>query len=301
MFSPRRFVVLGPLLAVMLALGFAFSAAGQQATPQSQVVQNEDTRIFPASIHQGSCDQLGQTAYTLAPVGLPRGGQLVGVPALPAYESISTIPSVNLDTFSNGGYVVAISKSDVEIDTIVACGLVGGARYGDNLLFSIGPVGNLTFAGVVKMTQDQNGVTVTIHLIINPTNGATPVAAASPMTSPAAGAPATPIIGSSPVASTAQDQSQQGGQNQQTVTMTDGEFDPTVLTVPANTDVTIALVNQGTTVHSFNVDELNIHSGDIQPGGFGTVTIMTQPGDFQFYSAVNGQKEDGMNGNIQVR
>jgi plastocyanin len=292
----RRARLAAPLLALVLTLGVVVRVLGQQATPQSQVVQSGETRSFPASIHQGTCDQLGQTAYQLAPIGLPQGGQLVHAPATPAYESVTTIPNVTLDDFVNADYAIPISKSATEVDSVVACGLVGGTRYGDNLLFSLGPIGDQTFAAVVKMTQDQKGVTVTIDLIINPGNGATPVAAASP----AASLPTTPIVGSSPAAVNQSGQAQDT-QNQQTVTMVDIAFQPTELTIPANTDVTITLTNKGASVHNFNIDDLDIHSGDIQPGQSGSVTINAHPGDHEYYCSIPGHKEAGMVGTLHVQ
>lgn len=100
----------------------------------------------------------------------------------------------------------------------------------------------------------------------------------------------------SPASMTGQAQS-----GQQTVEMVDIAFNPKEITIPANTDVTIALVNNGVTTHSFNVDELNVHSGDYQPGQTGTVTINAQPGTYQYYCAIPGHKEAGMVGTITVQ
>jgi nitrite reductase (NO-forming) len=87
----------------------------------------------------------------------------------------------------------------------------------------------------------------------------------------------------------------------QTVTMIDIAFNPKEIAIPANTDVAIGLVNNGAAVHSFNVDELNVHSGDYQPGQTGTVTINAAPGDYQYYCAVPGHKEAGMVGTLHVQ
>jgi uncharacterized cupredoxin-like copper-binding protein len=85
------------------------------------------------------------------------------------------------------------------------------------------------------------------------------------------------------------------------VAMVDIAFNPNAITIPANTDVTISLVNNGAAVHNFNVDELNVHSGDYQPGQTGTVTINAQPGTYQYYCAIPGHKEAGMVGTITVQ
>lgn len=292
MANRRVGLVLAPLLALLVALSAGAAALGQQATPESTVVQGEDTRSFPASIHEGSCTQLGATAYQLAPIGLPEGGQIVGEPAIAAYESVTTIPSVTIDQLVNGDYVVAISKSPQEVDTIVACGLIGGLKYDNALLFSAGPIGAPQFGAIVKLTEENGGVTVVVSVM---TNVLGETASASPAASPAESAQA-----ASPAAGEEQTVGQQT-LNQQTVTMGDIFFDPQEITVPANTDVTLTLTNNGAAVHNFNVDELEVHSGDIQPGQQGTVTIKADEGRYEFYCSVPGHREAGMTGTLIVQ
>jgi nitrite reductase (NO-forming) len=86
-----------------------------------------------------------------------------------------------------------------------------------------------------------------------------------------------------------------------TVTMIDINFNPKELTIPANTDVTVSLPNTGATAHDFNIDELNIHSGEIAPGQTGSVTINAAPGDYQYYCNIPGHKEAGMVGTLHVQ
>ena len=52
----------------------------------------------------------------------------------------------------------------------------------------------------------------------------------------------------------------------QDVAMVDIAFQPTELTIAANTDVTINLINQGALPHSFVIDELGVNSSVIDPG-----------------------------------
>jgi plastocyanin len=88
---------------------------------------------------------------------------------------------------------------------------------------------------------------------------------------------------------------------QQTVEMIDIAFNPKELTIPANTDVTINLVNKGVTVHNFNIDELNVHSGDYNPGQTGSVTINAAPGTYEYYCSIPGHREAGMVGTLTVQ
>ena len=83
--------------------------------------------------------------------------------------------------------------------------------------------------------------------------------------------------------------------------MVDIAFRPNALTIPANTAVQIALTNKGAAIHNFNIDALNVHSGDYQPGQTGAVTINAKPGDYQYYCSVPGHKEAGMVGTLTVK
>jgi len=114
--------------------------------------------------------------------------------------------------------------------------------------------------------------------------------AASPQSSPAAG--------------------QQGGaaNSAPSVTMVDIAFQPNDFTIPANTDVTVTLQNNGAAMHNFsvtdnnnpNVPNLGI-SVDVQPGQTGTATINAQPGDYYFFCNVPGHEEAGMYGTMHVQ
>jgi glucose/arabinose dehydrogenase/uncharacterized cupredoxin-like copper-binding protein len=90
------------------------------------------------------------------------------------------------------------------------------------------------------------------------------------------------------------------GQGETSVAMVDIAFQPKEITIPANTDVTVSLPNQGASVHNFNVDKLNVHSGNVQPGQTGSVTINAPAGDYEYDCDVPGHKEAGMVGTIHV-
>lgn len=126
-----------------------------------------------------------------------------------------------------------------------------------------------------------------------------PAACASPMASPMSSPMATmTTAASSPAAGTATASNECGSPS---VTMVDINFQPKELTIPANTDVMVALKNDGATVHNFNIDALNVHSGDYQPGQTGSVKINAKPGDYQYYCNIPGHKEAGMVGTLHVK
>jgi uncharacterized cupredoxin-like copper-binding protein/mono/diheme cytochrome c family protein len=85
--------------------------------------------------------------------------------------------------------------------------------------------------------------------------------------------------------------------NAQTVTAFDIYFEPKEVTIPANTDVTFTLPNDGVTAHDFSIDALNINVA-LPPGATETVVINAPPGSYEFYCNVPGHKEAGMVGTL---
>jgi plastocyanin len=92
-----------------------------------------------------------------------------------------------------------------------------------------------------------------------------------------------------------------GGADVQSVEMVDISFNPKEITIPANTDVTINLANNGAANHTFDIDALNIHSGEYAAGETGSITINAAPGEYEYYCATPGHKESGMVGKLIVQ
>ena len=113
---------------------------------------------------------------------------------------------------------------------------------------------------------------------------------ASPMASPA-GSPA-----ASPAASPVAGQPASGI----TVEMVDIAFNPTELSIPADTDVTVNLANNGVLPHNFNIDEVNVHSGDVPGGESTTLTLNLPAGSYKYYCNIPGHAESGMVGQLTV-
>ena len=108
---------------------------------------------------------------------------------------------------------------------------------------------------------------------------------------------ATPV--DDPIGSPAADAS--AAQSAPAVVMVDIAFQPAALTIPADTEVTISLTNNGVLIHNFTVDELGINSGDYSSGQTGTVTINAPAGTYQFYCSIPGHKDIGMVGVLTVQ
>jgi uncharacterized cupredoxin-like copper-binding protein/mono/diheme cytochrome c family protein len=83
----------------------------------------------------------------------------------------------------------------------------------------------------------------------------------------------------------------------QTITSFDIYFEPKEVAIPANTDVTFTLPNDGVTAHNFSIDALNI-SIDQAPGSTEEVVINAPPGSYEYYCNVPGHKQAGMVGTL---
>jgi uncharacterized cupredoxin-like copper-binding protein len=77
-------------------------------------------------------------------------------------------------------------------------------------------------------------------------------------------------------------------------------FEPEELTIPADTDVTVHLSNDGASLHSFNVDDLGIHE-EVAPGETTDVVINAPPGEYEFYCDIPGHAAAGMVGTLIVQ
>jgi uncharacterized cupredoxin-like copper-binding protein len=76
-------------------------------------------------------------------------------------------------------------------------------------------------------------------------------------------------------------------------------FEPSEVTIPANTDVTVNLPNDGVTPHNFSIDALGIDV-DIAPGATEQVVINAPAGEYEYYCNVPGHKQAGMVGTLIV-
>jgi uncharacterized cupredoxin-like copper-binding protein len=114
-------------------------------------------------------------------------------------------------------------------------------------------------------------------------------------TTPAGAAPTggTPATGS-------QDQAAgQGAGEAVEVDARDIFFEPDELSIPADTDVTVHIPNEGVTLHNFSIDELGVDI-DIDPGATGEAVINAPAGEYEYYCNVPGHREAGMVGTLTV-
>jgi uncharacterized cupredoxin-like copper-binding protein len=84
-----------------------------------------------------------------------------------------------------------------------------------------------------------------------------------------------------------------------TVVSHDIYFEPEEVRIPADTDVTVVLPNEGVILHNFSIDPLEI-SVDIDTGATEETVINAPAGEYEYYCNVPGHKEAGMVGTLIV-
>jgi plastocyanin len=292
---PRLILISVLAMVGLFSLGVAPGAA-QQPAPAPH----------PAHIHNGTCAQLDPTPqYPLNDVGPrttddqpPNPADFKGQQSAIQPEVSSTTIDAKLDDLLAQPHALNVHESAQNINNYIACGDLGGFVIDDTLVIGLLPQNNSGFSGVAILKKDGDKTQVDVYLVQGTTAAgaaaATPAATTPPAPTPAA---TTPPAAPSPTAAPS------GGQasTSPTVNLIDINFDPKEITIPANTDVTVTLVNKGATAHNFNIDQLNVHSGDIQPGQTGSVTITAPAGDYQYYCNIPGHKEAGMIGTLHVQ
>jgi uncharacterized cupredoxin-like copper-binding protein len=133
--------------------------------------------------------------------------------------------------------------------------------------------------------------------------GATP-SAATPAAGTGTEADATPAAATAAADAAA---AQDGAAETVTIESVDIDFIPDEVTIPADTDVTIELPNNGVTIHTFLIDERNNEDVpnldifvEIAPGAAEQVTVNAPAGEYYFWCDVPGHEPAGMFGTLIV-
>ena len=85
-----------------------------------------------------------------------------------------------------------------------------------------------------------------------------------------------------------------------TIEAVDIDWNPNEVTIPANTDVTVMVPNDGASLHTFVIDELGIKL-EMAPGATGQVVINAPAGTYKYICDVPGHAEAGMVGTLTVQ
>jgi len=97
------------------------------------------------------------------------------------------------------------------------------------------------------------------------------------------------------------DEQASGGGMTASLDMVDIAFEPTTLTIAADTDVQVQLTNNGVLPHNFAVPSEGIQSEDFSSGASGTITVNLPAGTYEFICSVPGHADAGMVGTLTVQ
>jgi plastocyanin len=148
----------------------------------------------------------------------------------------------------------------------------------------------------VETTSSPEGVATVIQSVLEPVENRLLIADEAVVDAAAA----TPEAGGASPAEGGEEQAAGEGTGEALVVESyDIYFEPDELSIPADTDVTVRLPNEGVSLHNFSIDELGI-SVDIAPGATEETVINAPAGEYEFYCNVPGHKEAGMEGTLTV-
>jgi plastocyanin len=77
-------------------------------------------------------------------------------------------------------------------------------------------------------------------------------------------------------------------------------YDQTEIRIPANTDVTLTIVNDGMLQHNFVIDNPAISTEELNGGESASITLNLPPGTYTFHCTVPGHTEAGQTGTLIV-
>lgn len=104
----------------------------------------------------------------------------------------------------------------------------------------------------------------------------------------------------SPDATPAEEAAAGGAADAVEVTAIDIAFEPKELSIPADTDVTFTISNEGMLQHDFAIEDTDYHS-EMLNGGTSTEMVVNLPaGSYIYFCSVAGHREAGMQGTLTV-
>jgi hypothetical protein len=170
---PRAVAVGALVLVAALTIG---------ATRAPRAVTAQEAGGFPAQLHRGTCDALGEVAFPLSAVGaatnlagtaVPESEQVGPESAVAVVTSATTIEAAVSDLVE-GGHALAVYESEAAMDAPIACGDVGGRQTmqmagmlmpGDELAFGLNEQDGSGLSGIaILRAEGGSEASVTIYL-----------------------------------------------------------------------------------------------------------------------------------------
>lgn len=125
----------------------------------------------PARLQEGTCDALGAVAFplngagaTLTIDGSTPAPTVVGASTAVGVEVSVTVIDAALTDIVAGNHAVAVYLSDEAMETVIACGDVGGPMLGESLIVGLRTEGESGSAGMAIFAPTGDQATVTILL-----------------------------------------------------------------------------------------------------------------------------------------
>ncbi len=206
----------------------------------------------------------GQAAIPTGPIEI----DLADIKFVPSEFSIPADTDTTITLKNTGALPHTFTIPDTDYDFHLAAGETQEVTI--NL-----PAGDYSF-DCVEVGHKEAGMVGTLHV-----GGAAP--AGSPVASPQASPEGSPVAGG-PIE----------------IDLVDIKFEPSELTIPANTDVKITLKNTGALPHTFTIPntdyDFHLAAGETQE-----VTINLAAGEYPFDCVEVGHKEAGMVGTLTVK
>ena len=85
------------------------------------------------------------------------------------------------------------------------------------------------------------------------------------------------------------------------VVAVDIAFEQEKLEIPADTDVTIKLVNEGFLQHDFVIEDTDFATELVDGGKSDEIVVNLAAGEYVYYCSVAGHREAGMEGTLTVK
>jgi plastocyanin len=280
-------------------------AIGTQ-TVESSLAQA--ARGHPSSIVGGTCDEPGAIAYELSNVGpglvregtpsTSRGAIGPTTDIYPVDTGVTTVRAT-LTRITDTSRAIAVYDTTGSNQQLIACGKIGGMRFGNTLAIGLEETNSSGFTGIAVLRQSSNRTVVTVYLsqglageaAASPTTaGATPVAVqptatttGTAETTPTA-SPAEPTETNTPKATSTSVPGGTPASSANTVDIQNFAFSPDTLSVPAGTTVT--WTNLDSTAHTVTADNGAFNSDDLPTGQTYSFTFNT-PGTYAYHCSIH--------------
>lgn len=295
------------LLGLACLIGLAGAGLLTVLPGQAQTV---DPTGYPVTINSGSCPSPDMTAAYEVGTTLPwalseNADNTVTEGSVLTVRQVINEPLDDLLQVGQPFTVVVASPDDAS--TAVACGDIVNEVVNGQVAIKLAPVGSSGVAGVAVLDRDAQGflglggeeVQVTAYVI-------TGLGGAAPTATTEATAASTEAAATTAPAETSAANGTPAGPSV-SIDAEDVYFRPNLITLPADTPVTVVFTNQGAAIHNFSLNDRNNEGLEnlnidvtVNPGETKTFTINAPAGDYYFYCDQPGHEEAGMRGYLNV-